>query len=174
MVVVWRADWFAPYFNLTSRTSSEHQQHNMASPTPEVLNFDEEVDFQALAMTDPDFAKFYDDANGHVDFKDPKALQQVIPHLAWRCLATTDYCQATHKEHLEERFRPQTWAAWRQIVSSRACQIQLYSMASRIDWHNQWCRDRGPLQAENHWIGHVRPLLGDQRIPKPSKANSMQ
>jgi 23S rRNA (adenine1618-N6)-methyltransferase len=41
-------------------------------PTP---NYDEEVDFQALAMTDPDFAKFYDDAHGHVNFQDPKALQ---------------------------------------------------------------------------------------------------
>lgn len=52
----------------------------MASLTSEVPNYDEEVDFQALAMTDPDFAKFYDDANGLVDFQDPKALQQVILH----------------------------------------------------------------------------------------------
>ncbi|THX36667.1 hypothetical protein D6C98_03190 [Aureobasidium pullulans] len=43
-------------------------------PTP---NYDEEVDFQALAMTDPNFAKFYDDAHGHVNFQDPKALQQL-------------------------------------------------------------------------------------------------
>ena len=56
-------------------TSQPPHIHNMTSqplPTP---NYDEEVDFQALAMTDPDFAKFYDDADGHVDFQDPKALQ---------------------------------------------------------------------------------------------------
>jgi 23S rRNA (adenine1618-N6)-methyltransferase len=53
----------------------------MTSITPKAPNYDEEVDFQALAMIDPDFAKFYDDANGHVDFQDPKALQQVIVHL---------------------------------------------------------------------------------------------
>lgn len=49
----------------------------MTSDTPKVPNYDGDIDFQALAMTDPDFAKFYDDANGHVDFQDPKALQQV-------------------------------------------------------------------------------------------------
>lgn len=51
------------------------QFDNMTSNTPKVPNYDEDIDFQALAMTDPDFAKFYDDANGHVDFHDPKALQ---------------------------------------------------------------------------------------------------
>ena len=49
----------------------------MTSTTPKAPNYDEEVDFQALAMIDSDFAKIYDDANGHVDFHDPKALQQV-------------------------------------------------------------------------------------------------
>ncbi|KAH0293948.1 hypothetical protein M436DRAFT_71468 [Aureobasidium namibiae CBS 147.97] len=49
----------------------------MTSDTPKVPSYDEDIDFQALAMTDPDFAKFYDDANGHVDFHDPKALQQL-------------------------------------------------------------------------------------------------
>ncbi|KAI4853413.1 hypothetical protein E4T44_00852 [Aureobasidium sp. EXF-8845] len=38
----------------------------MTPSTKEAPNYDEEVDFQALAMIDPDFAKFYDDANGHL------------------------------------------------------------------------------------------------------------
>jgi 23S rRNA (adenine1618-N6)-methyltransferase len=53
----------------------------MTSTSKEAPNYDEEVDFQALAMVDPDFAKFYDDANGHVDFQNPKALQQDSHHL---------------------------------------------------------------------------------------------
>lgn len=53
----------------------------MTSDTPKVPNYDEDIDFQALAMTDPDFARFYDDANGHVDFHDPKALQQASLYL---------------------------------------------------------------------------------------------
>ena len=58
----------------------------MTSPTIQVPDYDEEVDFQALAITDPDFAKFYDDANGHVDFQDPKALQQVVLHSTTLCM----------------------------------------------------------------------------------------
>lgn len=50
----------------------------MTPPTTKVPNYDEDVDFQALAMTDPDFAKLYDAANSHVDFQNPKALQQVV------------------------------------------------------------------------------------------------
>lgn len=77
----WLTSILTPDFNFDHAILiQEHQQHNMASLTSEVPNYDEEVDFQALAMTDPDFAKFYDDANGLVDFQDPKALQQVILH----------------------------------------------------------------------------------------------
>jgi len=63
----------------------------MFSDTPKVPNYDEDIDFQALAMTDPDFAKFYDDANGHVDFHDPKALQQAILHLGPLQFVASDY-----------------------------------------------------------------------------------
>ncbi|KAI4719585.1 hypothetical protein E4T48_04219 [Aureobasidium sp. EXF-10727] len=56
----------------------------MTSTNPQVPNYDEEVDFQALAMTDPEFAEFYDDANGHVDFQDPKALQQLTKSILKR------------------------------------------------------------------------------------------
>ncbi|KAG9816356.1 hypothetical protein KCU77_g18128, partial [Aureobasidium melanogenum] len=55
----------------------------MTAPTG-VPNYDEDVDFQALAMTDSDFAKFYDAANGHVDFQDPKALQQLTKSILKR------------------------------------------------------------------------------------------
>jgi 23S rRNA (adenine1618-N6)-methyltransferase len=47
----------------------------MISPPSKLPNYEEDVDFQELAMTDPDFAKFFHDADGHVDFQDPKALQ---------------------------------------------------------------------------------------------------
>ncbi|KAH0113202.1 hypothetical protein KCU66_g11664, partial [Aureobasidium melanogenum] len=56
----------------------------MTSSTSKVPNYDEDVDFQALAMTDSDFAKFYDAANGHVDFQDPKALQQLTKSILKR------------------------------------------------------------------------------------------
>jgi 23S rRNA (adenine1618-N6)-methyltransferase len=68
----------------------------MSSTSKEAPNYDEEVDFQALAMIDPDFAKFYDDANGHVDFQDPKALQQDSHHLRQLQTIDTDYNQTTY------------------------------------------------------------------------------
>lgn len=48
-----------------------------ASPPPpnKVPNYDEDVDFDALAVQDADFAKLYNAVNGKVDFQDPKALQ---------------------------------------------------------------------------------------------------
>ncbi|KEQ95112.1 hypothetical protein AUEXF2481DRAFT_29832 [Aureobasidium subglaciale EXF-2481] len=55
----------------------------MTSPSG-VPNYDQDVDFQELALTDPDFAKFYDNANAHVDFQDPKALQQLTKSLLKR------------------------------------------------------------------------------------------
>ncbi|KAI5211735.1 siroheme synthase middle domains-like protein [Aureobasidium subglaciale] len=57
--------------------------NNMTSPSG-VPNYDQDVDFQELALTDPDFAKFYDNANAHVDFQDPKALQQLTKSLLKR------------------------------------------------------------------------------------------
>jgi hypothetical protein len=70
-----------PHSKIRDPPSKKPQLNNMTSITPKAPNYDEEVDFQALAMIDSDFAKFYDDANGHVDFQDPKALQQAIVHL---------------------------------------------------------------------------------------------
>ncbi|KAI5200261.1 hypothetical protein E4T39_05788 [Aureobasidium subglaciale] len=55
----------------------------MTSPSREP-NYDQDVDFQELALTDPDFARFYDHANAHVDFQDPKALQQLTKSLLKR------------------------------------------------------------------------------------------
>lgn len=37
-------------------------------------NYDEDVDFAALALQDADFAKVLD-SKGHIDFHDPKAVQ---------------------------------------------------------------------------------------------------
>jgi PleD family two-component response regulator len=70
----------------------------MTSTTKMAPNYDEEVDFRALAMIDPDFAKFYDDANGHVDFQDPKALQQVSHHLDRLQSVNTKCHQATYQK----------------------------------------------------------------------------
>lgn len=44
-------------------------------PINKMPNYDEDVDFEALAMEDADFAKIYNTANGKVDFQDPKSLQ---------------------------------------------------------------------------------------------------
>lgn len=44
-------------------------------PVNKVHNYDQDVDFEALATEDADFAKIYNTANGKVDFQDPKSLQ---------------------------------------------------------------------------------------------------
>ena len=75
----------------------------MTSTTLKAPNYDEEVDFKALAMIDSDFAKFYDDANGHVDFHDPKALQQVAYHSKLLQPMVTDCNQTAHQECSEAR-----------------------------------------------------------------------
>lgn len=46
--------------------------------TPEMANepdYEEEIDFQSLALQDPDFNKHYDQNKGKVDWQDPKAQQ---------------------------------------------------------------------------------------------------
>jgi len=37
--------------------------------------YEEEIDFEALALVDVDFAKLYRDAGNRIDFQDPNALQ---------------------------------------------------------------------------------------------------
>jgi len=37
--------------------------------------YEDDVDFEALAMQDAEFAEIYQSAGGKVDFQDPKALQ---------------------------------------------------------------------------------------------------
>jgi hypothetical protein len=79
----------------------------MSPTTPKAPNYDEEVDFQALAMIDSEFAKIYDDANGHVDFHDPKAIQQVGHQLEQLPSIVTDCYQTAYQECLKARFRSQ-------------------------------------------------------------------
>lgn len=40
-------------------------------------NYDDDVDFEALAIQDADFAELYYAADGKLDFQDPKAVQYV-------------------------------------------------------------------------------------------------
>ncbi|GAB7342360.1 hypothetical protein MBLNU457_g0578t3 [Dothideomycetes sp. NU457] len=46
--------------------------------------YEEEIDFEALALVDPEFAKLYRDSGNRIDFQDPNALQQLTKSLLKR------------------------------------------------------------------------------------------
>ncbi|KAJ9619289.1 hypothetical protein H2203_008618 [Taxawa tesnikishii (nom. ined.)] len=58
-------------------------------PQPKIPNYDDGIDFEALAIQDADFARVYRAANGHVDFQDPKALQQLTKSVLKRDFGLT-------------------------------------------------------------------------------------
>lgn len=101
-------DGFTPdffTFNQRLRGFHLHNPHEMTSILQNLPNYDEDVDFQALALKDVEFAKFYHESNGRIDFQDPKALQSVLTRTIFRMAPRFDYIQTTHKEPPQVRLR---------------------------------------------------------------------
>jgi len=83
----------------------------MALPTArDIPSYDEDVDFEALARDDPDFAEVYDATHHKIDFQDPKSVQYDNLEVP-RVMVIAQYLQAIDQEPTETRLWPEARAA---------------------------------------------------------------
>ncbi|GAB7354683.1 hypothetical protein MBLNU459_g5104t2 [Dothideomycetes sp. NU459] len=91
-------------------------------------DYDEKVDFQELAMQDPDFNVHLDARTGKVDWRDPKALQ--YNYIRW-IHALIDTTSSTYND----RYDPSRQVRGLDIGVGASCIYPLLAVSTRENWY---------------------------------------